>query len=567
MASVTFISRFCLSTRSFENICQRCLASYAKQPSYPVLKLDSSTPLSSENREAFQQKEEAFKFALGTACAGGGDKAIERHTKRNRKMVVEDRVKELLDEDSPFLELSPLAGFMMEYGNVPRGGMLTGIGRVSGKLCMVIANDGAFKGGTSYPISVKKNLRAQEIAHQNRLPCIYIVDSGGAFLPLQADIFPDKNHGGRVFYNEAIMSAAQIPQVAVVCGSCTAGGAYIPTMADEAVIVHRAGSLFLGGPPLVKAALGEIVSTEDLGGATVNCKVSGCTDYFAEDEKSALSTCRNIVSTLNVHHQTVKGNLMSDPPLYNAEELPSLIPHEDQHKLDIYEVIARIVDRSAFHEFKQLFGPSLITGFAHLDGYLIGIVGNQGEITADAASKGAHFVTMCNERQVPLIFLQNTAPETLEKSNVMLGDQLKCQGRLMAAVSCCTIAKITVVVGNGTGPAHYLMGGKSMSPNFLFSWPNAVRCISKPEAVSQAIELDSDQQLQAAGKSETEILAARFRHKDRLAMETTAVFASSRLLDDGIILPQETRKVLSHCLDIVTAYTTPPTPAYSVIRM
>ncbi|XP_076440810.1 uncharacterized protein LOC143280133 [Babylonia areolata] len=557
-------SQFRKLASKLENVCQRCLAYHSTQPRFPVLKLDdtATSMSSSANGDHFKKQEEVFKSALAVAHAGGGAKAMERHTKRNKKLV-EDRVKALLDEDTPFLELSPLAGFMMEYGTVPRAGVITGIGQISGKLCMLMANDGALKGGTMFPITVKKQLRAQEIAQQNRLPCIYVVDSGGAFLPLQSDIFPDKNHGGRAFYNEAVMGADGIYQVAVVCGSCTAGGAYVPTMADEAVIVHGTGSVYLGGPPLVKAALGEIVSSEDLGGATVHCKVSGCTDYFAPDENSAFETCRDIVATLNVHPADAQGRLPARLPLYDPAELSSLIPKDQQHTLDMYQVIGRLVDGSAFHEFKRLYGPTLITGFAHLDGYLVGIVGNQGEVTADAAAKGAHFVTMCNERQIPLIFLQNTPPESTESSGEVLGDRLKCQARMMAAVSCCSVPKITVLVGNAVGPTHYLMAGKAMSPNFLFSWPNAVRCADNPDTVKDSIQAGLRASVEDDAKRET--LVAKYL--DRLAMETTAVFASSRLLDDGVILPQDTRATLSQCLRIVSAYSRPARPAYPVFRM
>lgn len=548
-----------------ERTCHRCLLSQFAKSKFPVLAVDpaSGTANASENAEEYSRQEELFKTALAVAHAGGGAKAIERHTKQHKKMVVEDRVKTLVDNDSSFLELSALAGYQMEYGTVPRAGALSGIGRVSGKLCMVMVNDGAVKGGSMYPITVKKQLRAQEIAHQNRLPCIYVVDSGGAFLPLQSDIFPDKNHGGRAFYNEAVMSADQIPQVAVVCGSCTAGGAYIPTMADEAVIVHKAGSVFLGGPPLVKAALGEVISTEELGGATLHCSVSGCTDYFAQDERSALEMCRDIVATLNVHHFEVKGRQIPVPPLYDAQELPVLIPSRGQHKMDMYQIIARLVDGSAFHEFKKMFGPTLLTGFAHLDGYLVGIIGNQGEITSDAASKGAHFVTMCNERQIPLIFLQNTWPDTRKKDKAAEGDQLKCQARMMAAVSCSSVPKITVIVGNAIGPAYYLMGGKPMSPNFLFSWPNAERCAERPDMLAEAVK--ANLAATVADPAKRESLVAKY--EERFAAETSAVFASSRVWDDGVILPQDTREALSQCLAIVTAYTTPSPPAYPVIRM
>ncbi|KAK7485216.1 hypothetical protein BaRGS_00023467 [Batillaria attramentaria] len=558
---------FAVSARQFiyhvEHTSCRCLASHVSSPKFPVLNIETSNANAPQNLEGFSRHEKIFKTALAVAHAGGGEKAIARHTQQHKKMVIEDRVKALIDEDSPFLELSTLAGYQMEYGTVPRAGTLTGIGRVFGKLCMLSANDGAVKGGSMYPVTVKKHIRAQEIAQQNRLPFIYVVDSGGAFLPLQSDIFPDKNHGGRGFYNEAVMSAEQIPQVAVVCGSCTAGGAYVPTMADEAVIVHKAGSVFLGGPPLVKAALGEVISAEELGGATLHCSVSGCTDYFAPDEKSAFEMCRNIVATLNVHHNDAKGRLSPQLPLYDPEELPALIPCSDQHKLDMYQVIARLVDGSAFHEFKKMFGPTLLTGFAHLDGYLIGIVGNQGEITSDAAAKGAHFVTMCNERQIPLVFLQNTWPETQTLNRAVAGDQLKCQARMMAAVSCASVPKITVIVGNAIGPDYYLMGGKPMSPNFLFTWPNAVRCAEKPDVLAEAVKGNLAATVTDAEKRESLIA----KYEERLAAETTAVFASSRVWDDGVILPQDTRQVLSQCLAIVTAYTTPSPTAYPVIRM
>ncbi|XP_057698132.1 methylcrotonoyl-coenzyme A carboxylase 2 isoform X3 [Corythoichthys intestinalis] len=396
---------------------------------------------------------------------GGGDNAIARHTQRNRKLLVQDRLRLLLD-DEDFIELSRFAGLGLPYGDIPSAGCLTGIGRINGLWCVFIANDATVKGGTAYPITVKKQLRAQEVAIQNRLPCVYLVDSGGAFLPLQSEIFPDKNQGGRTFYNEAIMSAMKIPQVSVVCGSCTAGGAYIPTMAEEAVMVHRIGTMFLGGPPLVKAATGEEVTPEDLGGARLHAEVSGCVDHFAWEEKEAFEYTRNIISTLNFtlpEENENEENMRNEEerPLYSSDELLGLAPRSYNYSLDVKMVISRLTDGSRFQEFKGCFGTTLITGFAKIYGHLIGIVANNGELSYQAALKGSHFVQLCDQRDVPLLFLQNTAPSAALTLSVpqaeIHSNRIKAQGSMMSAVACASVPKITVVIGGCHGADSYAM--------------------------------------------------------------------------------------------------------------
>ncbi|KAM9796430.1 biotin-dependent 3-methylcrotonyl-coenzyme A carboxylase beta1 subunit isoform 1-T1 [Syngnathus typhle] len=491
---------------------------------------------------------------------GGGDNAVARHTQRNKKLLVKDRLRLLLD-DEDYLELSRFAGLGLPYGDIPSAGCLTGIGRINGLWCVFIANDATVKGGTAYPITVKKQLRAQEVAIQNRLPCVYLVDSGGAFLPLQSEIFPDKNQGGRTFYNEAIMSAMKIPQVSVVCGSCTAGGAYIPTMAEEAVMVHRIGTMFLGGPPLVKAATGEEVTPEDLGGARLHAEVSGCVDHFAREEKEAFEYTRNIISTLNFtlpeeeeDEETLRKRKEDDSPLYSTEELLGLAPKSYNYTLDVKMVISRLSDGSRFQEFKALFGSTLVTGFAKIHGNLVGIVANNGELSYQAALKGSHFVQLCDQRDVPLVFLQNTAPSdprTLSAAQAELNsNRLKAQGSMMSAVACASVPKITVVIGGCHGADSYAMliffaarlqCGRSFEPNFLFLWPNARVSVTAPGQVGPLLQLEDGED-----RNETEHSLNRM-----LEEESSAFFSSGRLWDDGVVLPQDTRKVLGDCLDII----------------
>ncbi|XP_028301235.1 methylcrotonoyl-CoA carboxylase beta chain, mitochondrial isoform X1 [Gouania willdenowi] len=469
---------------------------------------------------------------------GGGENAVARHTQRNKKLLVRDRLCLLLD-DQDFLELSPFAGLGLPYGDIPSAGCLTGIGRINGLWCVFIANDATVKGGTAYPITVKKQLRAQQIAIQNRLPCVYLVDSGGAFLPLQSEIFPDKNQGGRTFYNEAIMSALKIPQVAVVCGSCTAGGAYVPTMAEEAVMVHRIGTIFLGGPPLVKAATGEEVSPEQLGGATLHAEVSGCVDHFASEEKEAYDYTRNIISTLNF--ELPEEDEEGEEPLHPSEELLGLAPQSYCYSLDVKMVVSRLVDGSRFQEFKARYGDTLVTGFAKVHGHLLGIVASNGELSYQAALKGSHFVQLCDQRDIPLLFLQNTVPTptpTLTASQAELNsNRLKAHGSMMSAVACAAVPKVTVVIGGCHGAESYMMCGRSFDPNFLFLWPNARVSLMAPGPAGSVLPPDADVEDQKLNR--------------RLKEESSAFFSSGRLWDDGVILPQDTRKVLKVSLDII----------------
>ncbi|XP_061681325.1 methylcrotonoyl-coenzyme A carboxylase 2 isoform X2 [Syngnathoides biaculeatus] len=487
---------------------------------------------------------------------GGGENAIIRHTQRN-KLLAKDRLSLLLD-DEDFLELSRFAGLGLPYGDIPSGGCLTGVGRINGLWCVFIANDATIKGGTAYPITVKKQLRAQEVAIQNRLPCVYLVDSGGAFLPLQSEIFPDKNQGGRTFYNEAIMSAMKIPQVSVVCGSCTAGGAYIPTMAEETVMVHRIGTMFLGGPPLVKAATGEEVTPEDLGGARLHAEVSGCVDHFAWEEKEAFEYTRNIISTLNFtlqdeeeDEEKMRKRKEEEKPLYSSEDLLGLAPRSYNYSLDVKMVISRLTDGSRFQEFKACFGTTLVTGFAKIHGHLVGIVASNGELSYQAALKGSHFVQLCDQRDVPLLFLQNTAPSaglTLSVSQAEMNSNcLKAQGSMMSAVACASVPKITIVIGGCHGGDSYAMCGRSFDPNFLFLWPNARVSVTAAGHVGPLLHSNSDQEEQEQedrNKMEDKLNTA-------LEEESSAFFSSGRLWDDGVILPQDTRRVLRNCLSII----------------
>ncbi|XP_031973549.1 methylcrotonoyl-CoA carboxylase beta chain, mitochondrial-like [Corvus moneduloides] len=492
---------------------------------------------------------------------GGGENAVLRHTKRNKKLFVRERLRLLLD-DGDFLELSPLAGLDMPYGDVPAAGCLTGIGKICGVWCVFIASDATVKGGTIYPIGVKKQLRAQEIAMENRLLSVHLVDSGGAFLPLQSELFPDKLHGGRIFYNEAIMSAMGIPQVAVVCGSCVAGGAYVPTMAEESVIIDKTGTLFLAGPPLVKAATGEDVSPEDLGGARLHSQVSGCTDHFAPSEEEAYECIRNVVSTLNCE-PVPEEDRDHDSPLYSPEELLGLAPLDYGCTLPVKLILSRLVDGSRLQEFKAAYGTTLVTGFGHVEGHLVGIVANNGELAHDAALKGSHFVQLCGQRGIPILFLQNTAPQPAGPASISQAEahsnRLKAQASMMAAVACAAVPKITIVIGGCFGSDSYVMCGRSFSPNFLFLWPNARVAL---------VDSRHFPTVPPAGDWTGEELELK-QLKAKLEEESSAFYSSSRLWDDGIILPQDTRKVIAQCLEIMEqkkSQAVSPCP-YPIIRM
>lgn len=536
----------------------RCMSSAAGKrralrSAFPVLDLPLQ-PIQQHVCEANLRNSNALHKKYTEFCEkvrkGGGENAIARHTQRNRKLLVRDRLRLLLD-DEDFLELSPFAGLGLPYGDIPSAGCLTGIGRINGLWCVIIANDATVKGGTAYPITVKKQLRAQEIAIQNRLPCVYLVDSGGAFLPLQSEIFPDKNQGGRTFYNEAIMSSMKIPQVSLVCGSCTAGGAYIPTMAEEAVMVHRIGTIFLGGPPLVKAATGEEVTPEDLGGARLHAEVSGCVDHFAWEEKEAFDYTRNIISTLNFQlpeeeEETTKRTAEVEP-LHSPEELLGLAPQSYNYSLDVKMIISRLTDGSRFQEFKARYGTTLVTGFAKIHGHLVGIVASNGELSYEASLKGSHFVQLCDQRDVPLLFLQNTAPTPAltisTKQAEVNSNRLKAQGSMMSAVACASVPKITVVIGGCHGADSYAMCGRAFDPNFLFLWPNAKVSVTSPGHASALLPTDGQQEDEQKKLEET--------LNKTLLEESSAFFSSGRLWDDGVILPQDTRKVLRDSLDII----------------
>ncbi|KAM7148481.1 methylcrotonoyl-CoA carboxylase beta chain, mitochondrial isoform 1-T1 [Molossus nigricans] len=506
---------------------------------------DLGSTLYQENYEQMkalvdQLHERAQKIKLG-----GSQKARELHISRG-KLLARERVDGLVDPGSPFLELSQFAGYQV-YGNeeVPAGGIITGIGRISGVECMIIANDATVKAGTYYPVTVKKHLRAQEIALQNRLPCIYLVDSGGANLPRQAEIFPDRNDFGRSFYNMAMMSSRNIAQIAVAMGSCTAGGAYLPAMADENIIVQKQGTIFLGGPPLVKAATGEEVSAEDLGGADVHCRKSGVTDHFAMDDYHALHIARKIVRNLNYEKKLDVAIEPSEDPLFPADELYGIVGANLKRNFDVREVIARIVDGSRFNEFKALYGDTLVTGFARIFGYPVGIIGNNGVLFSESAKKGAHFIQLCCHRKIPLLFLQNI-------TGFMVGKDYEAEGiakdgaKLVTAVACANVPKITVIIGGSYGAGNYGMCGRAYSPRFLYMWPNARISVMGGEQAATVLATVAKDQRAREGKQFTSAEEAALKEPiiKRFEEEGNPYYSSARLWDDGIIDPVDTRLVL-----------------------
>ncbi|KAK2189982.1 hypothetical protein NP493_92g06003 [Ridgeia piscesae] len=520
-----------------------------------------------ENYETMKNLVADLKSTVGTITQGGGEKAIQKHLSRG-KLLPRQRIDNLIDPGSPFLELSQLAGYKL-YGkdHVPAGGIITGIGRVSGVECLVIANDATVKGGTYYPITVKKHLRAQEIAQQNRLPCIYLVDSGGANLPHQDKIFPDKEHFGRIFYNQAVMSSMGIPQIAVVMGSCTAGGAYVPAMADESIIVKEQGTIFLAGPPLVKAATGEEVSAEELGGAAMHCGTSGVTDYFALDDQHALHLARRVVSNLNyIKTPSVKITAPEDP-LYPADELYGIVGGNLKKTYDAREVIARIVDGSRFDEFKARFGETLVTGFARLWGYPIGILANNGVLFSESSQKAAHFIELCCQRGIPLLFLQNI-------TGFMVGREAEAGGiakhgaKMVSAVACANVPKFTVIIGGSYGAGNYGMCGRAYSPRFLYQWPNARISVMGGEQAANVLVTVQSQQRQRDSRqlSAEEERNIRDPILEKYEREGHPYYSSARLWDDGVIDPVDTRMVLG--LSLSTTMNAPLEPAkFGVFRM
>ena len=496
------------------------------------------------NRQEMAALNEDLASMRAEAAQGGNERARERHLARG-KLLPRDRVMHLIDPGAPFLELSPLAANNMYDAAIHGAGLITGIGRVSGRECMIVCNDATIKGGTYYPMTVKKHLRAQEVARENRLPCIYLVDSGGANLPQQTEVFPDKEHFGRIFYNQATMSAMGIPQIAVVMGSCTAGGAYVPAMSDETIIVKQQGTIFLAGPPLVKAATGEVVSAEDLGGADVHTKTSGVADHYALNDHHALELARSIVSNLN-RPKIVDIELREpEEPLYDPSELDGVVPADLKKQYDIREVIARLVDGSRFDEFKARYGTTLVTGFAHIYGIPVGIIGNNGILFSESAQKGAHFVELCCQRRIPLLFLQNITGFMVGR-DYEAGGIAKDGAKLVTAVACAQVPKITVLVGGSYGAGNYGMCGRAYSPRFLFSWPNSRISVMGGEQAANVLATVKRDNMDAEGRDWPAEEEASFKAPIQAKYEEEGhpYYATARLWDDGIITPSETRRVL-----------------------
>ena len=501
------------------------------------------------------------------AALGGNDKARERHTSRG-KLLPRERVLGLIDPGSAFLEIGSLAAFGMYGGDIHGAGLIAGIGRVSGREAMVLCNDATIKGGTYYPMTVKKHLRAQEIALQNRLPCVYLVDSGGANLPHQTDVFPDREHFGRIFYNQATMSAQGIPQMACVMGSCTAGGAYVPAMSDEAIIVKNQGTIFLGGPPLVKAAIGEVVSAEDLGGGDVHTRLSGVADHLAENDLHALAIARAAVGHLNwMKPEQIK---LAPPraPLFDAAELHGIIPADSRKPFDVREILARLVDGSEFDEFKARYGATLVTGFAHIEGMPVGIVANNGILFSESAQKGAHFIELCCQRRIPLVFLQNI-------TGFMVGRKVEAEGiakhgaKMVTAVATATVPKFTVIIGGSFGAGNYGMCGRAYSPRFLWMWPNARISVMGGEQAASVLATVKRDGIEGRGGQWSRDEEAAFKQPilEQFAHQAHPYYASARLWDDGIIDPADTRRVLALGLSASLNAPIPESPRFGVFRM
>ena len=529
---------------------------------------DSGSSAYQENYIEMKSAVDRLKKTVEKITEGGGQKARERHTKKG-KLLPRERIHALLDPSSPFLEFSQLAGYeLYEKEDVPAGGIITGIGRVEGTECVVLANDATVKGGTYYPITVKKQLRAQEIAEENQLPCVYLVDSGGANLAKQAEVFADKMHFGRSFYNQAIMSAKGIAQIAVVMGSCTAGGAYIPAMADENVIVADQGTIFLAGPPLVKASTGEDVTAEDLGGAALHCRISGVTDHYAIDDTHALFLARQIVKDLNRQRPMhVNVNRDVEIPAHAVDEIYGIVGTNVKQPYDVREVIARVVDGSRFREFKEQYGETLVTGFARIYGYPVGIVANNGVLFSESAMKGAHFVQLCAKRKIPLIFLQNITGFMVGRDSEA-GGIAKHGAKLVTAVACAQVPKITVVIGGSYGAGNFGMCGRSYSPRFMYLWPNAKMSVMGGEQAAGVLAQITKDQRKRDGKEWTAEEERELKKPilEQFEKESTPYFCSARLWDDGVIDPADTRVVLGLSLSATLNAPIPETK-YGIFRM
>ena len=539
----------------------------------PILetKLNARSADFQGNATAMRAVVDDLKVKLAQTALGGGTAARAKHTARG-KLLPRDRVAMLLDPGTPFLELSPLAAYNMYpdrdgTDSAPCAGVITGIGRISGVDCLVVCNDATVKGGTYYPMTVKKHLRAQEIAQQNNLPCVYLVDSGGANLPNQDEVFPDRDHFGRIFFNQANMSAQGIAQIAVVMGSCTAGGAYVPAMSDETIIVKNQGTIFLGGPPLVKAAIGEIVSAEDLGGGDVHTRLSGVADHLASNDPHALMLARTVVKNLNRKKLPSTANQAPAMPKYPADELYGVIPLDTRKPYDVREIIARVVDGSEFDEFKARFGSTLVCGFAHIEGMPIGILANNGILFSESAQKGAHFIELCCQRKIPLVFLQNI-------TGFMVGRKYENEGiarhgaKMVTAVATAQVPKFTIIIGGSYGAGNYGMCGRAYSPRFLWMWPNARICVMGGEQAAAVLATVRRDGIEARGGSWSEQEEAQFKQPvlDQFAHQSHPYFASARIWDDGVIDPADTRRVLGLALSATLNAPIPETK-FGVFRM
>jgi len=554
-----------MTMNAFENPTTAAESPLAALPVLPT-HVDADAPEFRENAAIMRALVAQLRSRLRQVAQGGGEAAIARHRARG-KMLARERIDHLVDPGTPFLEFSPLAAWEMYDGEAPSAGIVTGIGVICGREVVIVANDATVKGGAYYPLTVKKHLRAQEIAAQNRLPCIYLVDSGGAFLPLQADVFPDRDHFGRIFYNQAQLSAAGIPQIAAVMGSCTAGGAYVPAMSDETIIVRGTGTIFLGGPPLVKAATGEEVTAEELGGADVHTTLSGVADHYAVNDEHALAICRAIVANLHGEKHLPWSVHPPEPPRYDPAELGGIVPSDARMGFDVHEVIARIVDGSRFQEFKARYGATLVCGFASLFGYPVGIIANNGILFSESAQKGAHFVELCAKRKIPLVFLQNI-------TGFMVGKQYENAGiardgaKMVMAVANAAVPKFTVVIGGSFGAGNYAMCGRAYEPRQLWMWPNArISVMGGQQAASVLLTIREDNR-RAHGDAMTPNEREAFMRPtlDTYEHEGNPYFSTARLWDDGIIAPEDTRLVLG--LGIAAARNAPiPDTTWGIFRM
>ncbi|KYK45129.1 methylcrotonoyl-CoA carboxylase [Bradyrhizobium liaoningense] len=528
--------------------------------------IDPSSSDFARNSEAMRALVADLREKLSQVAGGGGEVSRNRHTARG-KMLARQRVDLLVDPGTSFLELSPLAAYGLYGGDVHSASVVTGVGRISGRECVIVANDATIKGGTYYPMTVKKHLRAQDVARQNNLPCVYMVDSGGAFLPLQDEIFPDERHFGRIFYNQAQMSSQGIPQIAIVMGSCTAGGAYVPAMSDESIIVRNQGTIFLGGPPLVKAATGEVVSAEELGGADVHSRQSGVTDHYAQNDAHAIGIARRIVGTLK---PSARPNLNMHPPrepLFAAEEIYGVVPVDGRKPFDVRDIVARVVDGSEFDEFKKLYGTTLVCGFAHIWGYPVGIIANNGILFSESSLKGAHFIELCCQRGIPLVFLQNI-------TGFMVGKKYEAGGiardgaKLVTAVATASVPKFTVVIGGSYGAGNYGMCGRAYSPRFLWMWPNARISVMGGEQASMVLSQVRRDNIEAKGENWSKEEEDKFREPIRAQYESQGhpYYATARLWDDGVIDPADTRLVLGLGLSAASNAPIEPTK-FGLFRM